>query len=193
MKKDSLNSWVKSGTPWIWMNAGAVSIAVIMTLGLLAIIAVRGLAHFWPADVIVADYSMPGAEMRVLAGEVDHRDVVLTHREREAHQRQAAQTKAALEARVARLEEREKATAAELQSKTSELLAAQKAVQAAEAAIAREEVFGPVLAVLPFETEEEAVALLVNGFVRDVLQELPMEFAVEAQKLVAISLEGSVG
>ncbi|MBU0919114.1 phosphate ABC transporter permease PstA [Stutzerimonas kunmingensis] len=70
MKKDSLNTWVKRGTPWIWMNAGAVSIAVIMTLGLLAIIAVRGLAHFWPADVIVADYSMPGAEMRVLAGEV---------------------------------------------------------------------------------------------------------------------------
>jgi len=70
VKKDSLNSWVKSGTPWIWMTAGAVSIAVIMTLGLLAIIAVRGLAHFWPADVIVADYSMPGAEMRVLAGEV---------------------------------------------------------------------------------------------------------------------------
>ncbi|PNF81215.1 phosphate ABC transporter permease PstA [Stutzerimonas stutzeri] len=70
MKKDSLNTWVKSGTPWIWMNAGAVSIAVIMTLGLLAIIAVRGLAHFWPADVMVSDYSMPGAEMRVLAGEV---------------------------------------------------------------------------------------------------------------------------
>jgi Fe-S cluster assembly protein SufB len=41
--------------------------------------------------------------------------------------------------------------------------------------------------------EEEAVALLVNGFVREVLQHLPMEFAVEAQKLVAVSLEGSVG
>ncbi|MDG2521770.1 Fe-S cluster assembly protein SufB [Caulobacter segnis] len=41
--------------------------------------------------------------------------------------------------------------------------------------------------------QEEAVALLVNGFVKDVLQQLPMEFAVEAQKLVAISLEGSVG
>jgi Fe-S cluster assembly protein SufB len=40
---------------------------------------------------------------------------------------------------------------------------------------------------------EDAVALLVNGFVREVLQELPMEFALEAQKLVAISLEGSVG
>lgn len=40
---------------------------------------------------------------------------------------------------------------------------------------------------------EEAVQLLVNGFVKEVLQELPMEFAVEAQKLVAVSLEGSVG
>jgi Fe-S cluster assembly protein SufB len=41
--------------------------------------------------------------------------------------------------------------------------------------------------------EEAATALLVNGFVREVLQELPMEFAVEAQKLLAVSLEGSVG
>ncbi|MGU3495711.1 Fe-S cluster assembly protein SufB [Xanthobacteraceae bacterium A53D] len=40
---------------------------------------------------------------------------------------------------------------------------------------------------------EEAVALIVNGFVKDVLQHLPMEFAVEAQKLIAVSLEGSVG
>jgi Fe-S cluster assembly protein SufB len=40
---------------------------------------------------------------------------------------------------------------------------------------------------------EEATALIVNGFVKDVLQHLPMEFAVEAQKLIAISLEGSVG
>jgi Fe-S cluster assembly protein SufB len=42
-------------------------------------------------------------------------------------------------------------------------------------------------------TAEEATALVVNGFVKDVLQQLPMEFAVEAQKLIAISLEGSVG
>jgi Fe-S cluster assembly protein SufB len=41
--------------------------------------------------------------------------------------------------------------------------------------------------------EEEALTLIVNGFCRQVLQELPMEFAVEAQKLVGISLEGSVG
>ncbi|CAM5406052.1 FeS cluster assembly protein sufB OS=Afipia felis OX=1035 GN=sufB PE=3 SV=1 [Afipia felis] len=42
-------------------------------------------------------------------------------------------------------------------------------------------------------SQEEAIALVVNGFVRDVLQQLPMEFAVEAQKLISISLEGSVG
>ena len=40
---------------------------------------------------------------------------------------------------------------------------------------------------------EEAVALIVNGFVKDVIQQLPMEFAVEAQKLIGVSLEGSVG
>ena len=42
-------------------------------------------------------------------------------------------------------------------------------------------------------SEEDAVGLIVNGFCRDVLKELPMEFAVEAQKLLAVSLEGSVG
>ena len=41
--------------------------------------------------------------------------------------------------------------------------------------------------------QEEAVSLIVNGFCKEVLQQLPMEFAVEAQKLVGISLEGSVG
>ncbi len=42
-------------------------------------------------------------------------------------------------------------------------------------------------------SQEEAVGLVVNGFVKEVLQQLPMEFAVEAQKLISISLEGSVG
>ena len=41
--------------------------------------------------------------------------------------------------------------------------------------------------------EEEAVALIVNGFARDVIQQLPMEFMAETQKLIGISLEGSVG
>ena len=40
---------------------------------------------------------------------------------------------------------------------------------------------------------EEAVSMIVNGYCKEVLKELPMEFAVEAQKLLAVSLEGSVG
>jgi Fe-S cluster assembly protein SufB len=42
-------------------------------------------------------------------------------------------------------------------------------------------------------TEEQAVSMIVNGFCREVFRELPMEFAVEATKLLEISLEGSVG
>ena len=41
--------------------------------------------------------------------------------------------------------------------------------------------------------EEQAVSLIVNGFCKDVMQHLPMEFAIEAAKLINISLEGSVG
>jgi phosphate transport system permease protein len=43
VKQNNMKSWFKSGSPWIWMNAGAVSIAIIMVIGLLAVIAVRGL------------------------------------------------------------------------------------------------------------------------------------------------------
>ncbi|NMZ67939.1 phosphate transport system permease protein [Pseudomonas peli] len=70
VKQNNLKAWFKSGSPWIWMNAGAVSIAVIMTLGLLMVIAVRGLGHFWPADIVEADYQIPGQEARVMAGEI---------------------------------------------------------------------------------------------------------------------------
>jgi Fe-S cluster assembly protein SufB len=41
--------------------------------------------------------------------------------------------------------------------------------------------------------EEKAISMIVNGYAKEVLNKLPMEFAVEAQKLLAISLEGSVG
>lgn len=70
MKQQTLNTWFKSGAPWVWMNAGAVSIAIIMTLGLLAVIAARGLGHFWPADVVEASYQIPGQPARLMAGEL---------------------------------------------------------------------------------------------------------------------------
>ncbi|KPW90379.1 Phosphate transport system permease protein [Pseudomonas savastanoi] len=69
VKRNSLKNWFKSGAPGVWMSAGAVSIAVIMTIGLLAVIAVRGLGHFWPADLVVARYAVPNQESSVLVGE----------------------------------------------------------------------------------------------------------------------------
>ena len=54
--------------------------------------------------------------------------------------------------------------------------------------------FGPFnFSFVPNENLEKAIALIINGFSKDVLNKLPMEFAVEAQKLLEISLEGSVG
>ncbi|NPA21832.1 phosphate ABC transporter permease PstA [Pseudomonas sp. p99-361] len=70
MKKDSLKGWFKSGAPGVWMSGGAVAMAVIMTVGLLAVIAVRGLGHFWPADLVQATYQVPGQAGQVVIGEV---------------------------------------------------------------------------------------------------------------------------
>ena len=47
----STDGWWKSGAPWIWLNAMAIGIGITAVVGLLALIATRGLAHFWPADV----------------------------------------------------------------------------------------------------------------------------------------------
>ena len=76
MKRNSLRGWFKSGAPGVWMSAGAVSIAVIMTIGLLAVIAVRGLGHFWPADVIAAQYDVPGQAKHMLVGELVEKEQV---------------------------------------------------------------------------------------------------------------------
>lgn len=76
MKQNSLKRWIKSGAPGVWMSAGAVSIAVIMTLGLLLIIAVRGLGHFWPADLVSAQYTVPGQQAQPLIGEVVQQELV---------------------------------------------------------------------------------------------------------------------
>lgn len=45
-------SWFKSGSPWIWLNGGAVTICMVMVVGLLGLIAIRGFSHFWPADIL---------------------------------------------------------------------------------------------------------------------------------------------
>ncbi|MBH3362261.1 phosphate ABC transporter permease PstA [Pseudomonas fulva] len=58
------------------MSGGAVAMAVIMTVGLLAVIAVRGLGHFWPADLIQATYAVPGQAQQTVIGEVVQQEEV---------------------------------------------------------------------------------------------------------------------
>lgn len=47
-----MKQWFKSGDPWIWLNAGALSIGLVMVMGLFLLIAIRGSVHFWPADIV---------------------------------------------------------------------------------------------------------------------------------------------
>ncbi len=59
--RKKFNKWLNKGTPWIWLNAGAVAISIVMVLGLLTVLTVRGMSHFWPRDVIQANYNPPVA------------------------------------------------------------------------------------------------------------------------------------
>ncbi len=64
-----IKKWFKSGDPWIWLNAAAVSTSIIIVVGLLLLIAVRGLSHFWPAHVIQAEL-VNNSQRITLIGEV---------------------------------------------------------------------------------------------------------------------------
>lgn len=57
----SFGSYVKSGQPYVWMTAAAISVAFIITVALLLLTAARGMPHFWPADLLQAEYVEPGA------------------------------------------------------------------------------------------------------------------------------------
>ncbi len=67
---------VQERRPGVWISGGAVSIAVIMTIGLLAVIAVRGLGHFWPADLVHASYEVPGMPAHLVVGEIVQKEEV---------------------------------------------------------------------------------------------------------------------
>lgn len=70
-----MGHWFKSGTPWIWLNAAAVSASLIAVAGILGLIAARGLGHFWPADIAELDY-LKDAQVVRLIGEIrDYEDV----------------------------------------------------------------------------------------------------------------------
>lgn len=56
MNQEKLKAWIDSGTPWIWLNATAVSICLIMVVGVLGLVAIRGTSHFWPGKVMQMVY-----------------------------------------------------------------------------------------------------------------------------------------
>lgn len=75
-----MGKWVKSGSPWIWMTGGAVSISLIAVLGLLLLIAWRGLSYFWPATVYQWELQDEKGARSVLIGEIYDSEEVPTDR-----------------------------------------------------------------------------------------------------------------
>ena len=72
----TVRHWFKSGSPWIWLNAGAITISMIMVVGLLALIAVRGFGHFWPAPIIETTVIDEDGESVTIIGEVTRSQTV---------------------------------------------------------------------------------------------------------------------
>ncbi len=79
-----MRDWIKSGNPWIWLTAGSVSISVIMVVGLIALIAVRGLGHFWPADVTNYHYKDIDGSATLIVGELREKEEVSVERIRDS-------------------------------------------------------------------------------------------------------------
>ncbi|PPD18093.1 MAG: phosphate ABC transporter, permease protein PstA [Methylomonas sp.] len=65
-----MKQWFKSGSPWIWLNAAAVSTCLILVIGLLGLVTAKGLVHFWPAQITAISYQENGTEPETVLGEI---------------------------------------------------------------------------------------------------------------------------
>jgi len=72
----NLVKWWKGGSPWIWLNAGAVAISIVAVVSLLLLIMVRGLGHFWPGDILELTYNDPEQGEQRLVGELVRKEEV---------------------------------------------------------------------------------------------------------------------
>lgn len=79
-----IKKWFRSGSPWVWLSGGAVSISVLAVIGLLLLIAMRGLGHFWPAQVLQANWIQPDGTVKRLIGEIHETEQVTAGRLRQA-------------------------------------------------------------------------------------------------------------
>ncbi|MBI2801363.1 MAG: phosphate ABC transporter permease PstA [Gammaproteobacteria bacterium] len=82
--RPSFTHWLKSGNPWVWMTAGAVSLSLVMVFGLLLIIAINGLAHFWPARVAKVVQERADGTHETLLGEFVDAETVTAARVRDS-------------------------------------------------------------------------------------------------------------
>lgn len=71
-----MNNWFKSGSPWIWLSAGGVSLSLISVIGLLWLIASRGLSYFWPAQVHQFDMVNKNGQVSTVIGEIYDRESI---------------------------------------------------------------------------------------------------------------------
>ncbi|NCP39014.1 MAG: phosphate ABC transporter permease PstA [Rhodoferax sp.] len=79
-----MRDWFKSGSPWIWLTAGAVAAAVLAVAGVLSLTALRGLGHFWPKPVVETTFQERDGSKIGLIGEIREREEVAVRRLREA-------------------------------------------------------------------------------------------------------------
>jgi phosphate transport system permease protein len=79
-----MKNWFRSGSPWIWMTGGAVSISLVAVLGLLMLIAWRGLTYFWPSTIHEFNVQLEDGSNRIVIGEIYDRETVPVQRLLEA-------------------------------------------------------------------------------------------------------------
>ena len=80
----ALAKWIADGTPWVWLNAAAVSASILLVAGLLILIGVRGMGHFWPLEVQRIVYQQVDGSELVLAGQIREEEKVTASRLRES-------------------------------------------------------------------------------------------------------------
>ena len=71
-----MNAWFKTGTPWIWLNAGAIALCLVMVIGVLGLIVVRGGSHFWPADLQQTEWNPESGQKKIVMGELVRAETV---------------------------------------------------------------------------------------------------------------------
>ncbi len=79
-----MRDWYKSGSPWIWLTAGAVALSILAVAGIMALTALRGLGHFWPKPVAETTFTERDGTKIGLIGEIREREEVAVRRLREA-------------------------------------------------------------------------------------------------------------